>query len=220
LSPKESTPARLAAGLAAPFFTLLPITGLSITLVDPSEKQSTIFSSDSVAAFLDDLQFTLGEGPTLDTYRSGILTQIDEISSNSARWPMFVSRVALSDVHAFYLFPLAIDGVCVGVVATYRAAAGFLSTAEVDHGKWLSSVVARPAMKLAIQFAQDDSGPGQADTRREVYQAVGMVLAQLGTTASVAQARIRAQAFASSRTIQAVAHDVIARKISFERDRE
>jgi hypothetical protein len=208
----------LAAGLAAPFFTLLPITGLSITLVDPSGRQSTIYSSDRIAAFFDDLQFTLGEGPTLDTYRSGIVTQIDEISVNSGRWPLFVNGVAASGIHAFYIFPLVVEELCVGVVTSYRAAAGFLSTAEVNDGNWLCSVVARPAMKLAIQYARDDTGPVPAETRREVHQAVGMVLAQLGTTASVALARIRARAFSSSRTIQAVAHDVVARKINFERD--
>ena len=51
--------------------------------------------------------------------------------------------------------------------------------------------------------------------RREVHQATGMVLVQLNTTATDAFLRLRSHAFASGRTVQDVAHDVVTRQLDF-----
>jgi AmiR/NasT family two-component response regulator len=52
--------------------------------------------------------------------------------------------------------------------------------------------------------------------RREVHQATGMILVQLNTSATIAYSRLQAYAFAEGRTVQSVAHDVVARVLTFE----
>ena len=52
--------------------------------------------------------------------------------------------------------------------------------------------------------------------RREVHQATGMILVQLNTTATVAYSRLQAYAFSRGRTVQDVAHDVVAGTLTFD----
>ncbi|PZG78716.1 hypothetical protein C1I97_36440, partial [Streptomyces sp. NTH33] len=59
---------------------------------------------------------------------------------------------------------------------------------------------------------------GLTTDQDEVYQAVGMIMAQLGTDAEEALARLRASAFAQGRTALDVAHEVITHRKRFDRD--
>jgi AmiR/NasT family two-component response regulator len=53
---------------------------------------------------------------------------------------------------------------------------------------------------------------------REVHQATGMIMAQLGVGAMVAFARLQASAFASGQLLTEVARDVVARLVRFDFD--
>jgi hypothetical protein len=201
--------------LAAPFLTQFPISGLTISLFDQAEMQSTIYSSDPIAAQLDEAQFDLGEGPTWDTYRSHEVAHIGDVGDVSDRWPIFANNIAPLHVHALYVFPLLLGTLCIGVVASYRFTGGRLTDAAVHHGLRLSRAAAVPALLRAVEYAIDDNPPLPVEMRREVHQAVGMVLVQLETNTGDALARIRALAYSRGRTVQAIAHEVVTGRINF-----
>jgi hypothetical protein len=52
----------------------------------------------------------------------------------------------------------------------------------------------------------------------EVHQATGMIIGQLGVTATVALIRLRAYAYAHDRRLRDVAADVVARRLRFHPD--
>ncbi|MEV4319579.1 ANTAR domain-containing protein [Actinocrispum sp. NPDC049592] len=54
------------------------------------------------------------------------------------------------------------------------------------------------------------------DNRAEVHQATGMITIQLGITLAEALLRLRAHAYATGRTVSAVAADVVNRKLCFD----
>ena len=54
----------------------------------------------------------------------------------------------------------------------------------------------------------------------EVYQATGMVMAQLDVPAEAALSRLRAYAFVHDRTIDDIARDVVARRLRFRDEKE
>lgn len=68
-----------------------------------------------------------------------------------------------------------------------------------------------------VRFYQPDSHEVKRspERRREVHQATGMILIQLDTTATDAFAALRAYAFASDRTVNEIAHDVLTGVIDF-----
>ena len=56
------------------------------------------------------------------------------------------------------------------------------------------------------------------DSRAELFQAQGMVMVQLGVTLAEALARMRAYAYAENRPLTALAHDIVQRRLVFDRD--
>jgi hypothetical protein len=64
----------------------------------------------------------------------------------------------------------------------------------------------------------DDADAAGGYSRREVHQATGMVLAQLGVAAADALLIIRGHAFARGRTVREVSADIVARRIDIAGD--
>ena len=55
-------------------------------------------------------------------------------------------------------------------------------------------------------------------TTLQVHQAQGMVMVQLGVSLGSAMARLRAYAYANDRSLADVAHDIVARTLTLEKD--
>jgi hypothetical protein len=208
-----------ADGLCSPFLELLPITGASISVFDDGGRQSTICASDAVAARIEELQFSLGEGPHWEALRTGKPTLVPNLTGAvHGHWPIFEAAVAELDVGALFAFPLSIGAVIVGVVDLYRESAGELGARALVTAASLAGTVAEPATRRAISSATDDDPQPEVPTpemRREVHQATGILLVQLDLTATDAFFRLKAHAYTSGRTLQDVARDVVARRIDF-----
>lgn len=76
---------------------------------------------------------------------------------------------------------------------------------------------------LIFLGVRTDPGDGQwldhsVHGRAEVHQATGMVLTQLGLSATDALARLRAYAYVEQRLLSEVAHDVVTRRLHFTPD--
>jgi hypothetical protein len=211
-----------AANLGRPFLDLLPITGIAISVFDQDDQQSTIYASDATAARLDDIQFDLGEGPLYRALYTVHPVLIPDLSvMDLADWPIFTAAAVETGAAAMFVFPLTMGAVCIGVAGLYSDATGDLSHDAVATGQALARSIAGPALRRAVEFADDDSpspptGRG-IELRRDVHQATGIVLAQLNVSATEAFSRMRAHAYSYDRTVQDVANDVILRRLDFSK---
>ncbi len=205
--------------LCARFVDALPITGASIAVFDTTGHQSSVGSSDAIAARIDELQFELGEGPQWEAIRSTSPVCIPDVARDShSRWPMFGTALQALDVGALFEIPLILSRVCVGAVGLYRRTPGSLAVSDLALAASISSLVSAAAVGRALASAGDNGPPETAASpaiRREVHQATGMILAQLETTAAVAHARLQAYAFSNGRTVHEVAHEVVSRQLNF-----
>lgn len=209
----DSTP-----DLCRPFLDALPITGASVAVLVASGARVTLCSSDATAARLDELQFELGEGPQWAAVRTGEIVMIPDASSPThGAWPVFGAALGELDVSALFCVPIRMGAVTLGVATLYCHTARALTETQQTTALAIASAIALRAAQQALLAAGDytDTGPMPA-LRREVHQATGMVLVQLNTTATVAYARLQAYAFANGRTVQAVAHDVVAGTLTFD----
>lgn len=117
-----------------------------------------------------------------------------------------VSGVSIS-VGGIFSFPMVLGTAVVGVVdlstTSPRAAdADFVSTAQT-----MASDVALAAVERALHAAQQHRSPESDRSpalRREVHQATGIVISQLGISAPDAFARLQAHAFSTGRPIDDV----------------
>lgn len=216
--PDANSPRAAGEVLCALFVDRLAVTGASISVVG-EYGQLTIGSSDSISARVEELQFELGEGPHLDALSSGRPVLVPEMSAAQiSRWPVFGPAAEQLGVGALFAFPMAVGAATVGVVDMYRRAPGDLESHTVSSALSLASWVATPALRLAAQSANvetPDAAHLAPEMRREVHQATGIVLVQLGITATEAFSRLRAHSFSSGQTLEIVAHEVVARRIDF-----
>lgn len=181
----------------------LPITGAAIVLMTDSGPAGTVAATDGPAAIMEELQFTLGEGPCVDSSTTGRpVLQADLASSGPRRWPGFSAGALEAGIQAIFAFPLRVGGIRVGVLDLYRDVPGTLS--EVELSEALSFADAATAILLHLQVHGPDGPAGFGsiavlEDRAEVHQATGMIAIEAAVPLAEALVLLRARAFAAER---------------------
>ena len=200
---------------------VLEVSGAGITLMS-SRYSGPVCSSNEQTGLLEDLQFSLGEGPCRDAYTSGApVSEPDLRNSLVVRWPNYTSPALAIGARGVFAFPLHAGVGRIGVLTLYQKDAGALSAEQMADSLVLASVLA--ATMLTVQSRNDpdvlaDELTDDSSHRAEVHQATGVVAMQLGIDVSEALLRIRAHAFATERRIAAVADDIVARRLRLDDD--
>ncbi|MWA07891.1 ANTAR domain-containing protein [Streptomyces sp. BA2] len=170
--------------------------------------------SDEKSARLDDLQFTLGEGPGVDSAENGALYLVGDLQQDPGmRWPVFASEASAQGVRAVFAFPLRLGTIRLGTLVGHRGTAGPIRKEAVSYGFTISDALA--LFVLAYEAPANEGGRTQryspfGDLRRAVvHQATGMVSEQLGLPLPNALVRIRAYAFAHGQPIMLVARGIV-----------
>ena len=102
----------------------------------------------------------------------------------------------------------------------FREHVGALSREQFSDALTFADVTV--AALLDQQEGAGDTGGDLADEvdyRAELFQAQGMVMVQIGGTINEAMSRMRAYAYAENRRLGDIARDVVAGRLSFDRDR-
>lgn len=206
---------------------LLPVVGASVSL--RSEGMPVQLSASSAhAARLAQIQATLGDGPCQSALRDGAPVLACDLTTgrDAGRWPVFAQQATEAGVRAVYAVPLGTDAVCVGTLDLYRDSPGGLTDRQLHVARLVAGVMTVALMALPRETETEteaeprDEEPwlsGLAADHDEVYQAVGMIMAQLGVGADDALARLRADAFARGCTALDAAREVIAHRRRFDR---
>lgn len=202
------------------------IDGASMSLLTAKVSRETLWATDATAMLLEELQFSLGEGPCMQAATSGRAVLVPDLrhSGQVARWPMFAAAVAeQTTVRALFIVPLQWGVINLGVLDLYRTEPGGLS-----QGQWRDVLsAAHTASVMLLEPRTDPDGAGGVDdsdapwldprlgSHAEIHQATGMVLAQLGIDATQALARLRGHAFTHQQLLLEVAADVVSRRLVF-----
>lgn len=201
--------------------TALPVTGVGLALATSDGPAGTVACTEGQAEAMEDLQFALGEGPCVESSRTGrpVLTP-DLARTGPERWPAFSAGAAEAGVRAVVALPLRVGGIRLGVLGLYGDRVGGLSSAQ--FGTALDFADAATSLLLDSQARGDTEGPplaavGVIGDRAVVHQATGMVAVQAEVGLTVALALLRARAFATGGELADVAHEVLAGKIGFDR---
>jgi GAF domain-containing protein len=201
--------------LCAPFLSVIPVSGASVSFLASTTAQSTICASDQTAARLDELQFDLGEGPCWQAMRTRRPVLQPNIQSETfSAWPEFWRTISGGEVGAMFAFPLHVNSLEIGAVELYSSNPGPLTTTQVAHASALADITAWQVLRRVLADL-DEEPELRAHSRREVHQATGMVIAQLDVTADDATLLLRAHAFSTGRSVREIANDVVERRLNF-----
>jgi hypothetical protein len=211
-----------ALAVCATFVAAAAVDGAAFTPMASDMVRETWCASDPAIAALEQAQFDLGEGPTREAYLSQQPVLIPDVTNprTVARWPMLTEQTAHLGIGSLFAIPMRVGAITAGVCSAYRHKAGVLSTAEV--GELLRAVDAATLTLLALRDGNAQQGPGDDQTGgtlpRQVHQATGMVVAQLGVSIEEAFARLRAHAYSSGTTLAHVAGEIVERRLRLELD--
>jgi GAF domain-containing protein len=204
--PDWSDPARLGAGV-------LGVDGLSVTVTPQSAGPTgeVLWSSSALARRFDDLQFTLGCGPSLDAARSGLpVLEADLRQVHRQHWGTLPAEAELLPVRAVFCFPLGIGAIRLGALTAIRTDPGVLGDPQTQDALGL-------AVALTAHYL-DHWEPPQTLYRAAVHQAVGMLSVQLTLPLADAMLRLRAYAYQSGRPVNDVSHDIVTRQLRLDPD--
>ena len=195
------------------------VDGAGVMLILHGRALGTVCSSDPVADAIEEIQFSLGEGPCLDAFatRAPILIP-DLAASDVVRWPGFREGALAAGVHAAFGFPILVGSVCIGALNLYQRRSGALSDEQ-----FADALAAAHVAAWTVLGWQSVAGEGSLARQLEhlpanravVHQAVGMVSVQLAVTVDDALAVMRAYSFANNRPIGDVATEVVHRELRF-----
>jgi len=198
------------------------VDGAAIVVAVSATPPETLHVSDPVASVLEELALTLGEGPRVDALAGGLVLVADIVGARClARWPVFAPAAARAGARAVFALPLQVGGIRLGVMDLYRAAPGDLRGEHLADALMLADTACALLLDLAGQGSGHlyESGPEPVSGQHPVvHQATGMLIVQLGVSATVAMIRLRAYAYAHDRRLGDVAADVVARRLRFESD--
>jgi hypothetical protein len=206
-----------AARLCAVGPLITGMKGAGVMLMSDDLPRGSLCSSDEVSQLIEELQYTLGEGPCVDAYqRDTIVSEPDLADPQTRRWFAFTPPVLQAGVRAVFGFPLRVGTVRLGALDLYRDRPGELSSDQHADALVLAEVTARWVLDAqagapsGVVAEQLEAG---ADFHFAVHNAAGIVSVQEGISVTDALIRLRAFAYSHDRLLDDVAQDVIARRL-------
>ncbi len=189
--------------------------GAGVMLLADGRPQASLCTTNDVSALIEDIQYTLGEGPCVDAHRSGRVVSEPDLGASELPWVEFSRRAAGAGVQAVFGYPIRLGTVRLGALNLYRDRPGALSDDQHANALVVADLAAR-----AILDSQANAPPGAIGIHVEegfdlwavVHQAAGMISVQLDVPIADALVRLRAHAFATDRLVAEVARDVIDRR--------
>jgi hypothetical protein len=174
-------------------------------------------TSDQVSQLIEELQYTLGEGPCVDAYQQDqVVAEPDLAGPVTRRWLAFTPPALEAGARAVFGFPLRVGTVRLGALNLYRDRPGPLSGDQHADALVLADVAARWVLEAqagASFGAVAEELEAGADFHYVVHNAAGMVSVQEGISVTEALIRLRAFAFSNDRLLADVAEDVVARRL-------
>ena len=203
------------------------VDGGGVSLMTVQGYAGTVWASNPTAHRVEELRFTLGEGPCHDAVRSGVPVLAPNLSGDStdqqgaalqARWPAFTPEVMHLGVQAIFGLPLRIGSTSLGALDLYRQSSGPLSENQIAHAREVADETSCALLDLDPTLRNGGDEGARAAYHWVVHQAAGMLTQQLGVPVDEALAQLRAAAFAEGRSVDQIADDVVHRRRRFAKE--
>ena len=198
---------------------VLGVAGAGVVLRSGGRSLGCVGVSDHVTGVVEQLEYTLGEGPCLAAVDHKVPVFAADLADEGAPWPLFRRGALAAGVRAAFGFPLLIDRICIGALNLYHDRPGPLTDDQVAD-----ALVAAQFVSRAVLTWQADAAPGtvawqlqQVPIHRvEVHQATGRISVQAGVSLADALVLLRAYSFSHDRPIGDVAAEVAAGHLRFD----
>ncbi|WP_435057253.1 GAF domain-containing protein [Streptomyces sp. bgisy060] len=187
-------------------------------LIGRGQQRGSLHSTGGVAGAMEDLQITLGEGPSVDAWDTREPVTAGDLAEARflERWPGFTPQAHGEGVHGAFVFPLQVGAIRLGTLSLYRLEPGHLMPEQVRDALLLCTI----ALEQLLSLSQENppSAPGTLGLGTEslqVYQATGMAASQMRVGIEEAFVRMRAHAFSAGMSLSEAAKLMMTGQLVF-----
>ncbi|MEW1808777.1 GAF and ANTAR domain-containing protein [Pseudarthrobacter sp. NPDC080039] len=144
------------------------------------KKPTTVATSDPDVHALDELQYSLGEGPCLTALREQATVHVPNLSEE-VRWPRYTAAAWAEGIGSILAVPLPLEGKANASLNLYSTRTNAYSGEDIE-GAEAYAAQASKALRLAVRVAQltDDRKnlTTAMESRTTIDIAVGAIMAQ------------------------------------------
>jgi GAF domain-containing protein len=174
-------------------------------------KSRTVASSDALAARCDEIQYTQGEGPCLESMRTGKVVDAPDLATDE-RWGNYRSYALAQGVRSVLSTPMGVDGQHFGAFNLYSLeAGGFDNAARAQAERWAqqASGAVGVALRLAERTRHGQQLAEALDSRSIIDQAIGILMAQQRCSSGVAFEILRSASQGRNVKLRTIAADIV-----------
>ncbi len=196
---------------------VLPVQRAAIMIGERDVGVQPWCSSDEIAARVEAVQATVGEGPAVDAVATGVPVSVIDLTENCGRWPGFAAALAREPVSgAMTAMPLRLGAVRFGALDLYRVQPGRVDGTMISAGLHVADIIT--AHVSAGSDCAEHAGEWLRHplTSASIHQAAGMVIAQRGVGAADAYATLRTYAVRQGISLAEAAERVLRRSVRFD----
>jgi GAF domain-containing protein len=184
--------------------------GAGLTLLEENRPDTIVSTADFVAR-VDDIQYSLGQGPCLSAVADR-QTVISGSLGGDRRWPRFGPRVARLGVHSVVSLPLITDEGVLGAMNVYAHGKNAFTPDAGQLGE-LFAVPAAIAVQNAQVLAQTKRLASQLQaaltSRGVIERAIGIMMSRSGVTEAEALDRLRTLSQHQHEKLPVIAQSII-----------
>lgn len=175
------------------------------------DKSRTVASSDALAARADEIQYAQGEGPCLESMRTGVVVDAPDLASDG-RWGNYRSYALAQGIGSVLSTPIGASGQFFGALNLYSTEAGaFDDVARAQAGRWAqqASGAVGVALRLAERTRYGQQLAEALSSRSIIDQAIGILMAQQRCSSAVAFGILRSASQGRNVKLRTIAADIV-----------
>lgn len=178
-----------------------------------SGRPLTVATSDPLAALLQEVEYSLGQGPSLECLGSGETVIAGDLAPEDQRWPAFAQRAAATGILSCLSVPAGMRGMA-AVLSCYAASPHGFGSTGIRRAQNFAEY-ARGALILGQR--QDSAVPASGNLRSAlagravIDQALGVIMARQRCTSGRAWAILRTAAHNRNLAVDELARQIVAR---------
>ncbi|OZF04316.1 hypothetical protein CH302_02610 [Rhodococcus sp. 15-2388-1-1a] len=194
--------------------------GAGLTLLHPDRPDTTVASAEFVRA-VDDIQYGLGQGPSITAAAEGITVRSGSLETDP-QWPEFGPKVGRMGVHSVLSLPLITAGGVLGAMNVYARRPDAFDARAAELGELFAvpaAVSVQNARALSSAARLTEQLEMALSNRSMIDQAIGVLISRSGCTGAQGYDKLRSLSQSEHKKVAVVAEAMVGEAMKTARSR-
>lgn len=194
--------------------------GAGLTLLHPDRPDTIVASAEFVRA-VDDIQYGLGQGPSITAAAEGITVRSGSLETDP-QWPEFGPKVGRMGVHSVLSLPLITAGGVLGAMNVYARRPDAFDARAAELGELFAvpaAVSVQNARALSSAARLTEQLEMALSNRSMIDQAIGVLISRSGCTGAQGYDKLRSLSQSEHKKVAVVAEAMVGEAMKTARSR-